>query len=69
MKQPTAEEYEERITELATFCFRKLAKLEARFVILCERVKAAGIDCSDLQAESFEDSAEVRVKTAPRVIN
>jgi len=36
------------LEQLAAFCFQKLAGLEARFIILCHRAQAAGIDCSDL---------------------
>lgn len=36
------------MAELASFCIHKLARLEARFIILCHRAQAAGIDCSDL---------------------
>ncbi|MGQ0814101.1 MAG: hypothetical protein ACT4O1_06505 [Gemmatimonadota bacterium] len=49
MDTATREQYEQRITELATFCFRKLANLEARFIALCARAEAAGIDCRDLR--------------------
>jgi hypothetical protein len=38
------------VTELAAFCFRKLASLEAKFIILCLRAEKLGIDCSDLKA-------------------
>ncbi|MGQ0563241.1 MAG: hypothetical protein ACT443_15380 [Gemmatimonadota bacterium] len=44
----TKEQYEQQITELATFCFRKVANLEARFIVLCHRAQAAGIECLDL---------------------
>jgi hypothetical protein len=36
------------MAELASFCIRKMASLEARFVILCHRAQAAGIDTADL---------------------
>jgi hypothetical protein len=48
MDRPTAEQYEKQIAELAGFCFHKLANLESRFIILCHRAKALGLDCDDL---------------------
>lgn len=48
METATREQYEQRIAELATFCFHKLASLEARFITLCFRAQAVGVDCSDL---------------------
>jgi hypothetical protein len=48
MDQPTIEQYEKRLAELASFCFHKLANLESRFIILCHRAKVVGIDCDDL---------------------
>jgi hypothetical protein len=48
MDSATREQYEQRIAELASFCFKKLTSLEARFIVLCHRAQAAGIDCSDL---------------------
>lgn len=50
MDNATREQYEQRLAELASFCFRKLANLEARFIALCARAQAAGIDCADLQS-------------------
>ena len=58
MDTPTREMHEHNMTELANFCFAKLAKLEARFVILCDRASRAGIDCTDLISESFTQQAE-----------
>lgn len=48
MDRLTAEQYEKQIAELAGFCFHKLANLESRFIVLCHRAKAVGIDCDDL---------------------
>ncbi len=48
MESPTREELLRCYSELADFCFRKLMHLEARFVMLCHRAQAAGIDCEDL---------------------
>jgi hypothetical protein len=36
------------IKEFMAFYLRKLAGLEARFVVLCHRAQEIGIDCSDL---------------------
>lgn len=51
MDTPTIEEYERCYAELAQFCFGKLANLEARFVILCHRAQALGIDTDDIKGE------------------
>jgi hypothetical protein len=48
MDSPTRADLERRYSELAAFCFRKMASLEGRFLILCQRAQAVGIDCSDL---------------------
>jgi hypothetical protein len=42
---------EGEMAELASFCVQKMASLEARFIRLCWRAQAAGIDCSDLWGE------------------
>jgi len=47
MKEPTVR-IEVDPGEAAAFCMRKLAELEARFIILCHRAEQAGIDCTDL---------------------
>ena len=54
--------YQERLTELAEFCFKKLANLESRFMILCHRAEAAGIDCSDLHPPITELTEDPGVK-------
>ena len=48
METPTIEEYERCYAELAQFCFHKLASLEARFIILCHRAEALGIETEDI---------------------
>lgn len=48
MDDHTIEEYERCYAELAQFCFGKLANLEARFVILCHRAEALGIETGDI---------------------
>ncbi len=57
MDQHTPEQYQQCISELASFCFRKLASLEARFIILCHRAEQAGIPCSDLHPPLVEEQA------------
>ena len=44
----TIEDYERCYAELAQFCFRKVANLEARFIILCHRAEALGIETADI---------------------
>jgi hypothetical protein len=44
--------------ELARFCFQKLANLESRFIILCHRAKALGIDCDDLSDVKVSEPEE-----------
>ncbi|MGQ0561203.1 MAG: hypothetical protein ACT443_04940 [Gemmatimonadota bacterium] len=64
MDRPAAEQYEQQIAELASFCFRRLANLEARFSVLCQRAEALGIDCADLCSDDPvrpEDTAPLRV--------
>ena len=34
--------------EVLSFYMHKLASVESRFIILCHRVQAMGIDCNDL---------------------
>lgn len=48
MDRNSIERFEQEIAELASFSINKLASLESRFIILCHRAKAAGIDCDDL---------------------
>jgi hypothetical protein len=64
MDAPTIEEYERCYAELAEFCFRKLAKLEARFVILCHRAEALGIQTDDIRGFDVTDAP-----TAGQVVN
>lgn len=52
------EDYDVSPVEIATFCFHKLAALEARFILLCHRAQAAGIDCTDLYEERLLVAAE-----------
>ena len=56
MDAPTIEEYERCYAELAEFCFRKLANLEARFVILCHRAEALGIETDDIRGFNVADA-------------
>jgi hypothetical protein len=52
------------VTEMAAFCFRKLAALEAKFITLCHRAQKVGIDCSDLmtvEVTEVEPSATLKV--------
>lgn len=67
MDSPTREQYEQAIANLTSFCFRKLANLEARFIILCTRAEAAGIDCSDLH--ELEQLAEAEATPSVRIVN
>jgi hypothetical protein len=46
------------IAELASFCIQKPAHLEARFIILCHRARAAGIECSDLWEQQLPRGSE-----------
>lgn len=48
----------DNLEEIAAYCFRRLAALEARFIILCHRASAVGIECTDL-------CADVTVETPP----
>jgi hypothetical protein len=66
MDRPTPEQYEAQIAELATFCFRKIANLETRFIILCHRAESAGIDCADLRSP---EAPSEEAGTALRVVN
>jgi hypothetical protein len=56
MDTPTLEDYERCYDELAQFCFNKLANLEARFVILCHRAEALGIDTEDIKGVKVVDT-------------
>lgn len=58
MDEPTERTVEQCYAELAEFCFRRMTSLEARFIILCTRAQAAGIECSDLHGATA--SEEVR---------
>ncbi len=62
------EDRDQMYAELASFCFRKLANLEARFIILCERISVAGIDCRDLQQVEVPDD-ERQAPNMPRLVN
>jgi hypothetical protein len=54
------------VTEMAAFCFRKLAALEARFIALCHRAEKLGIECSDLMGVEV---TEIEPAAALRVVN
>lgn len=45
---PDLEMLEAVYGEGTAFCVRRLASLEAKFIVLCHRAAAAGIDCKDL---------------------
>ncbi len=64
MESRTREDLELCYSELAAFCFRKVASLEARFVILCQRAQAAGIECEDLNDFKVVPLGSDSVKTA-----
>jgi hypothetical protein len=66
MDTPTNEQYEKCIADLAQFCFRKLASLEARFLILCHRAEALGIETNDIRGV---DVVEDRTKSPVGIVN
>lgn len=66
MDTPTVEEYERCYAELAQFCFGKLASLEARFVILCHRAEALGIETGDIIGVKVPDP---KAPSPIRVVN
>ena len=45
------------VIEMTAFCFRKLASLEAKFILLCHRAEKLGIDCSDLKTVEVTEIA------------
>ena len=48
MNDLTIEDCQRCYAELAQFCFHKVASLEARFIILCHRAEALGIETADI---------------------
>lgn len=66
MEREIRELAETDVTELAAFCFRKLASLEAKFIILCHRAEKLGIDCSDLKTL---DVTEAELAASLKVVN
>lgn len=66
MDDLTIEDYERCYAELAQFCFKKVASLEARFVILCHRAQALGIDTEDIMGVKV---VEAETASPLRVLN
>lgn len=66
MDTPTNEQYKQCIADLAQFCFRKLASLEARFIILCHRAEAVGIETDDIRGVDVVDD---RTKSHVGIVN
>lgn len=62
MEDPSREQLERCYAELVEFCFKKVANLEARFIILCHRAQAAGIPCediNDLKVSAIMEEADI----------